>query len=108
MPRSPPGSGQLALVAVAIAVVLGVAGRSGLARDPRPASPEHRRHVLRWAALLAACCAATLAIGVIDLGGRDSWPTGRLLAYNATFFATGLAAVTCLAVGMRRRGIASS
>ena len=102
------GLGPIALVAIVLAVVLGIAERSALARSMRPAGPEHRRSILRWATLLSVLCAATLTIGIIDLGGRDSWPAGRLLAYNATFFAAGFAALACLAVGLRRPGISAS
>ncbi len=96
------GVGPIALIALAAAVVLAVARRGGLGRSVHSDGAEHDR-ILRWAALLGVCCAATLAIGLIDLGGRDSWPSGRLLAYNATFVATGFAAVACLAIGVRRR-----
>jgi hypothetical protein len=50
----------------------------------------------------------SVIVGLIDLGGRDSWPTGRLLVYNAGFITTGAAALAFLAVGWRRPRIAPS
>jgi hypothetical protein len=102
------GLGPVALVAVALAAVLGFAERSRLARNLRPAGSEHRRRALLWAGLLAAGCVASLVVGIIDLGGRDSWPAGRLLVYNSTFLTSGIAAVVCLAVGLRRPGLPAS
>jgi len=61
-----------------------------------------------WAGLLAGCCVASLAVGIIDLGGRDSWPSGRLVAYNTVFLISGIAALACLAVGLRRPGVQES
>jgi hypothetical protein len=49
-----------------------------------------------------------LVIGLIDLGDRDTWPAGRLLAYNVAFLATGIAALACLAVGLRRPSVAAT
>jgi hypothetical protein len=102
------GFGPLAVLPLALAAALTFAERSRLARTLRPAGHEHRRRILRWAALLAVCCVASLVIGLIDLGDRDTWPAGRLLAYNVAFLATGIAALACLAVGLRRPSVAAT
>lgn len=102
------GLAPLAVVALALAAALAFAERSRLARSMRPAGREQRRRILRWAALLAACCVASLVIGLIDLGDRDSWPAGRLLAYNVAFLTTSIGALACLAVGLRRPSVSAS
>ncbi len=98
----------LGLVAVVLAGALAFAERSRLARSMRPTAPTDRRRILLWASGLAACCAMSVIVGLIDLGGRDSWPTGRLIAYNAAFFTTGIAALACLAIAWCRPSIATS
>jgi hypothetical protein len=85
----------VAIVALMIAVAIVVSERSQLGRSLRPAGPRQR-------------CALTLVVGLVDLGGRDSWPAGRLIAYNVSFLATGLGAMACLAVGLRRPAAAST
>jgi hypothetical protein len=102
------GFAPLAFAAVMIAVVLAFTARSRLASSLRPTAPADRRRILLWGSALAFCCVLSVVIGLIDLGGRDSWPTGRLLAYNAAFITTGLAALACLAAAWRRPSIATS
>jgi hypothetical protein len=78
------------------------------ASNPSGSPANETAGTLLWASALAFCCVLSVVIGLIDLGGRNSWPTGRLLAYNAAFITTGIAALACLAVAWRRRSIAMS
>jgi hypothetical protein len=96
------GFAPVGVIALATAVALAVGERSRLARSMRSASQEHRRRILRWATVLGACAVASLAVGLIDLGDRDSWPTGRLIAYNGVFFSTAIGALACIAAALRR------
>jgi hypothetical protein len=102
------GVAPVALIALVLAAALAIAERSRFARGMRPASHEQRRRTLRWAGLLGACSVASLVIGLIDLGDRASWPAGRLLAYNVAFFTTAIAALACVATGLRRPHVAVS
>jgi hypothetical protein len=95
----------VAVVALGLAAAIGIVARRHLVGVLRPDGSGHRRRMRRRGALLGGCCAASLAIGLVDLGGRDRWPAGRLLAYNATFLTTGIAAVACLVVGLRRGNV---
>jgi hypothetical protein len=98
----------LALIAVILAGALALAERTRLARSLRPAAPADRKRILLWVSALAFGCMLSVIVGLIDLGGRDSWPPGRLLAYDAAFITTGLAALACLAAAWRRPRIATS
>jgi hypothetical protein len=98
----------LALIAMVLAGALALAERSRLARSLRPAAPADRKRILLWASALATGCVLSMIVGLIDLAGRDSWPPGRLLVYNAAFITTGIAALACLAVAWRRPRIATS
>ena len=84
-----------ALILFAIAAAFALAQRGKLAASLSVASPQ-RQHSMRVASIVLLLVAlATIAIGLIDLGGRDSWPNGRLRAYNAIFFASIVAALSC-------------
>lgn len=96
------------MIALVLAAGLAIGERSRLARSMRPNGHEHRRRILWRAGLFAACAVASLVIGLIDLGDRDSWPAGRLVAYNLAFFTTGIAALACVATGLRRPPLAAS
>ncbi len=96
------GFAPVGVIALVIAVALAVGERSRLARNMRPASREHHRRILRWAAVLGACAVASLAVGLMDLGDRDSWPAGRVIAYNLVFFSTATGALACIAASLRR------
>jgi hypothetical protein len=96
------GFAPLGLIALLLAAALAIAERSRLARSMRPAGRDHRRRTLWSAVVLGACSVASLVIGLVDLGDRSSWPSGRLLAYNVAFFATAIGALACVATGLRR------
>ncbi len=65
------GFAPVGVIALATAVALAVGERNRLVRSMRPASQEHRRRIFLWATALGACAAASLAVGLIDLGDRD-------------------------------------
>ena len=92
-----------ALILLVIASAFAFAQRGRLAASVRVGSPQ-RQHGLRAASIVLLIVAvATLGVGVIDLGGRDSWPNGRLLAYNSLFFASLVAALSCGLASRRPR-----
>jgi hypothetical protein len=42
-----------------------------------------------------------LAVGIVDLGGDEHWPTSRALVYNLLFFAAALATLATFVGGLR-------
>jgi hypothetical protein len=83
------------------AVLLAVASASRLARSTRPPDARKRRHLLRSAAVLAIVCVVSTTAFWIELGASEDWNGGKLLVYNAVFFATAIGSLLCLFIGLR-------
>ena len=92
-----PGGFALLLAAAVLTVV----SASRLARSTRPPDTRRRRHLLIVAAVLAATCVLCTTAFWIELSITERWHGGKLVVYNAVFFATALGAVACLVVGLR-------
>ena len=92
-----PGGFALLLAAAVLTVV----SASRLARSTRPPDTRRRRHLLVAAAVLAATCVVSTTAFWIELGITENWHGGKLVVYNAVFFATAIGALVCLAVGLR-------
>jgi hypothetical protein len=95
------GLWPVAAVLLLTAVVIGITQHSQLARSLRPGSGSHRRRLLARSAVLALLAVAVLVVGMVDLGDESHWPAGRLLLYNALFFAAVVAALAHLVVAFR-------
>ena len=96
------GFGLPAALLFLLAVGIAAAERTGLARSLRPEDREHRHRVWIASAALALVAIAVLVVGMVDLGGEDQWPMGRVLIYNLVFFGAALAALGTFVVGLRR------
>jgi hypothetical protein len=92
-----PG-GTALLVAAAVLIVVSA---SRLARSTRPPDTQRRHHLLIAAAVLAATCVICTTAFWIELGITENWHGGKLVVYNAVFFATAIGALVCLVVGLR-------
>jgi hypothetical protein len=92
-----PGGFALLLAAVVPTVV----SASRLARSTRPPDTRRRRHVLIAAAVLGATWVMSTAAFWVELSDDASWHGGKLVVYNAVFFATAIGALVCLVVGLR-------
>jgi hypothetical protein len=92
-------SGGFALLIAA--AVLTVVSASRLARSTRPPDTRRRRHLLIAAAVLAATCVISTAVFWVELSITENWHGGKLVVYNAVFFATAIGALVCLVVGLR-------
>jgi hypothetical protein len=92
-----PGGFALLVTAAALTVV----SASRLARSTRPPDTQRRRHMLIAAAALAAMCVICTAAFWIELSITENWHGGKLVVYNAVFFATAIGALVCLVVGLR-------
>ena len=99
-------SGPLAALCLLGAIVLAVGQRSNLARSLRPATTDHRHRLRVRSALWAALCVSSIVVGMIDLGGRDHWPMGRVLVYNVVFFGSAFMAIGSLLMSFRRVQVA--
>jgi hypothetical protein len=84
-----------------LAVVMLISSGSRLARSTRPPDTALRRHLLRRAAALGVICLVGSAAMWIELGVSEDWNGGKLLVYNAFFFATSIGALVCLFLGLR-------
>lgn len=93
-----------ALVVIVAGALIAVSQRTTLAKalHPESAVPARRRFVA--AGVAAVVAAATLVVGLVDLGDEPTWPANRVLAYNLVFFAAVAAAITLaiLAASTRR------
>jgi hypothetical protein len=96
------GFGLAAVVLLLLAAGIAVAERSHLARSLRPEDREHRHRIWAASALCALLASGVLVVGMVDLGGDESWPMGRVLVYNTVFFVAAFAAIATLVVGLRR------
>jgi hypothetical protein len=92
--------GAGATLAIA-AIVLIITSWSRLARSTRPPDRRRRRRLLVASGALAALCVTTTTAFWIELSGDASWHGGKLVLYNAVFFATAISALVCLIVGVR-------
>lgn len=95
------GFGPAAAVLLLLAVGIAAAERSQLARSLRPADRDHRHRLWIASAALALVAIAVLVVGMVDLGGEEHWPAGRLVIYNAVFFGAAVAALATFVVGLR-------
>ena len=93
------GPGGFALLLAA--AVLTVVSASRLARSTRPPDTRRRRHLLIAAGVLAATCVTSTTAFRIEPGITESWHGGKLVVYNALFFATSIGSIVCLVVGLR-------
>jgi len=87
------------LFVIVAGAVVAVSQRSTLATalNTRSAVPARRRFLAAGIAVVVA--AATLVIGLADLGDEPTWPANRLLAYNFVFFAALATAITLAILG---------
>ena len=83
------------------AAVLTVVSASRLARSTRPPDTRRRRHLLTAAGVLAATCVISTTVFWLELSNDASWHGGKLVVYNAVFFATAIGSIVCLVVGLR-------
>jgi len=90
-----------ALLLVVISIGVAFAERGRLASSLRASTPSRRRHLLVTSGLLILASLASLYVGFADLDGRDHWPAGRVLFYNALFFTLLIAALVCGVMGLR-------
>lgn len=90
------------------AAMLTIVSASRLARSTRPPDTQRRRHLLIAAATLAATCVISTTVFWIELANDASWHGGKLVVYNAVFFATAIGAIVCLVVGLRTPRIQSN
>ncbi|HEX5613977.1 MAG TPA: hypothetical protein VFZ83_02370 [Acidimicrobiia bacterium] len=91
----------VALLLLVLAIAIAVSQRSRLARAVREPDPDRRRRLLRLAASLFGLCIVGSAAMFVELSGDEQWHGGKLVAYNAFFFATLLGAVGTLVAGLR-------
>jgi hypothetical protein len=94
-------------VLLGVAVTLGVVERGRLSTSTRSPNRDLRRHLLITSATLAVACVVATTAFLIELGGDEHWATGKLLVYNAVFFATALGAIAFLIAGLRVRRTAA-
>ena len=92
----------VAVILILLATGVAVAERSQLARSLRPASADERHRLWTRSALWGALAVVSLVVGMIDLGNEETWPAGRVIAYNAVFLASIVAALAYLIVSFRR------
>jgi len=83
-----------------VAVGVAVSQRSQLARSIRTPGSELRRRRLRTAAILAVTCVVTTTLMWFDLMGNEDWHGGKLMLYNAVFFATFVGALAYFVIGL--------
>lgn len=91
----------VALVAVLVVAGIAVVRRSSLGRSLRPPASGSRRRAWILSGVFALVAIAVLAIGMVDLGGDDHWPAGKLAMYNLAFFGAGIAALATFVVALR-------
>ena len=92
----------LALLVVLVTGVVVLAQGSDLARSLQPGTATNRRRLRATSAIAAAVAVAALLVGFADLAGDERWSAGRVVVYNAVFFAAALTAVILFAVAPRR------
>ncbi len=83
-----------------VAVGVAVSQRTQLARSIRTPGPGLRRRRLRTAAILAVTCVVTTTLMFLELMNDEHWHGGKLMLYNAVFFATFIGAITYFIVGL--------
>jgi hypothetical protein len=96
------GFGLAAVVLLLLAAGIAVVERSHLARSLRPDDRGQRHRTWVASALWALLAVGVLVVGMIDLGGNESWPMGRVLVYNSMFLGAAVAAIATFVVGLRR------
>lgn len=91
-----------AVLLFVLAVGIAAVERSRLARSLRAQDDAHRRR--RWftSAGLGFVALAVLGVAMVDLGGEEHWPMGRVLVYNVVFFGAAIAALATFVFGLRR------
>jgi hypothetical protein len=92
-----------ALILLGAALIVSFAQRTRLARSLRAGDGRSRSRSLVIAAALALVAIATLTVGMADVSGEDPWPVARVLAYNAVFFVSIIAAIAFLVSGLFTR-----
>ena len=90
-------------ILLAVALILAVVERGRLATSTRSPNPDLRRRLFTTSATLAVVCVVATTAFLIELGGDEHWAMGKLLVYNAVFFATALGAIAFLIAGLRVR-----
>ena len=97
-------AGGLYPAAVVLVAGLGLAVSQGsaLARALAPSRPTARRR-LGAAVACAGLGVLTLIVGIVDLGGRATWPASRLVVYNLIFLVSLIGAISFLASGLAGR-----
>jgi len=95
------GFGIPAIVLGLLAAGIAAAERSQLARSLRPEHSAQRRRFWIASAASALIAIAVLVVGMVDLGGDERWPMGRVLVYNLLFFGAALATLATFVAGLR-------
>ncbi len=81
---------------------IAAAERSQLARSLRPEHSAQRRRFWIASAVSALIAIVVLVVGMVDLGGDEHWPMGRVLVYNVLFVGAALATLATFVAGLRR------
>lgn len=93
----------LGLGLIAVAALVAIAQRGRLANAIKTPGVSRRRRRLTLSASLAVLAVAVLAVGIVDLGGREEWGD-RVIVYNIAFLTVVLSAFTALIAGLVAEG----